>query len=336
MSTKVRHKMIKGMAFYTLADYWGNFLFYIAIWAVLFALSEQTMTTQVKIGYVLLILYLMGFLASLMSALLGLGRGVVALRNIGEMKQSLTKAESDNGRDGCFASDSTPGVIELRGIQHAYHHNQDDQGFVLGPFDLTFQLSELIFFIGGNGSGKTTLALILLGLYTPGHSGGYLNGELITDINRDAYRQQFAVVFSDAFLFESLFAHECSELQERVEELISKLRLTCKVKFENNRFSSIDLSQWRGQQKRLVLLSAYPDNRPFYLFDEWGADQEPLFKNIFYTELLPEFKLQGKTVFVITHDDHYYHLADRCIRFESGQVINQCLVKAYDENEVLA
>lgn len=34
------------------------------------------------------------------------------------------------------------------------------------------------------------------------------------------------------------------------------------------------------------------------------------------------FKLQGKTVFVITHDDQYYHLADRCIRFESGQVIN--------------
>ncbi|MFA5921358.1 MAG: cyclic peptide export ABC transporter [Methylococcaceae bacterium] len=316
----IRHKMIKGMAFYTLADHWGNLLFYIAIWAVLFVLSEPAMTTQIKIGYVLSILYLMGPLASLMSALPGLGRGIVALRNISAMKQSLTKAESDNGSDSCFACDSNPSVLELRGIQHAYHHNQDDQGFVLGPLDLTFQPGELVFFIGGNGSGKTTLALILLGLYAPDHGGVYLNGELITDMNRDAYRQQFAAVFSDAFLFESLFGHEHGDVGERVQELLGKLQLKHKVKLQDNRFSTLELSQ--GQRKRLALLSAYIDNRAFYVFDEWAAEQDPVFKNLFYTELLPELKALGKTVLVITHDDQYYNLADRYIRFESGRIVN--------------
>ncbi|CAG0956286.1 partial ABC transporter ATP-binding/permease protein YojI, partial [Myxococcaceae bacterium] len=177
---------------------------------------------------------------------------------------------------------------------------------------------ELVFLVGGNGSGKTTSAMILLGLYTPDQGDIRLNGVLVTDANRDAYRQHFAAVFSDAFLFDSLFGHEDAAAAERAHELLGKLQLRHKVTLHGNRFSTLDLSQ--GQRKRLALLSAYLDNRAFYVFDEWAAEQDPVFKNLFYTELLPELKAQGKTVLVITHDDQYYHLADRCIRFESGRL----------------
>jgi len=56
------------------------------------------------------------------------------------------------------------------------------------------------------------------------------------------------------------------------------------------------------------------------LFDEWASDQDPPFKGIFYTQLLPELKARGKTVLVITHDDKYFHLADRFIKLDYGKI----------------
>lgn len=62
-------------------------------------------------------------------------------------------------------------------------------------------------------------------------------------------------------------------------------------------------------------------DRPVYVFDEWAADQDPLFKRVFYTELLPDLRARGKAVLVITHDDQYFELADRCIKLEAGQLV---------------
>jgi putative ATP-binding cassette transporter len=317
----IRQKIIQGKAFYTLADHWGNLLFYLAIGAVLFVHPGMAAESRLKVGFVLSVLYLMGPLASLMIALPGVGKGVAALRYFNGMKASLAAPDTEEvDAEDCFGLTHDPAVLELRNIRHAYYHDRDERSFTLGPIDLTIHPGELVFLIGGNGSGKTTLAMIILGLYTPDHGEIYLNGVLVTDANRDAYRQHFAAVFADAFLFDSLFGHEDDAVTERVHELLGKLQLKHKVKLRDNRFSTLDLSQ--GQRKRLALLSAYLDNRAFYLFDEWAAEQDPIFKNLFYTELLPELKAQGKTVLVITHDDQYYHLADRCIRFDSGQIMD--------------
>lgn len=97
------------------------------------------------------------------------------------------------------------------------------------------------------------------------------------------------------------------------------MQLSHKVKIEQGRLSTIDLSQ--GQRKRLALLTAYLEERPIYVFDEWAADQDPYFKNIFYLELLPQLKARNKTVFVISHDDRYYDIADRLIKLDEGQVV---------------
>ena len=91
-----------------------------------------------------------------------------------------------------------------------------------------------------------------------------------------------------------------------------------KVKVENGVLSTLELSQ--GQRKRLALLTAYLERRPIYFFDEWAADQDPQFKAVFYFEILPELKALGKTVFVISHDDQYYPLADRLIKMTDGQI----------------
>jgi len=69
------------------------------------------------------------------------------------------------------------------------------------------------------------------------------------------------------------------------------------------------------------LLTACLEDRAFYVFDEWAADQDPHFKEIFYETLLLELKAKGKTVVVLSHDEKYYHIADRIIKLDYGQLV---------------
>ena len=63
------------------------------------------------------------------------------------------------------------------------------------------------------------------------------------------------------------------------------------------------------------------------MFDEWAADQDPGFKDVFYLQLLPGMKAAGKTVFVITHDERYYSTADRVIKLEEGVVVSDIVTR---------
>ena len=86
-------------------------------------------------------------------------------------------------------------------------------------------------------------------------------------------------------------------------------------------FSTLDLSQ--GQRRRLALLSAWLEDRPFCILDEWAANQDPAFKRIFYAKLLPEMKAAGKGLLVISHDEDYFDAVDRVVRLREGRVLDE-------------
>jgi putative ATP-binding cassette transporter len=209
--------------------------------------------------------------------------------------------------------------LELSSVTHSYIRESDDYNFILGPISLTLVPGEIVFIVGGNGSGKTTLAKLLIGLYTPEQGCIYLDGvPIASQADRECYRQNFAVVFSDAYLFDRLLGLSGTELNARAQQYLKQLNLANKVTIEDGRLSTLALSQ--GQRKRLALLTAYLEDRPIYVFDEWAADQDPQFKDIFYLQLLPELRNRNKAVIVISHDDRYYHVADRVIKLEMGQI----------------
>ncbi|HEX7774274.1 MAG TPA: cyclic peptide export ABC transporter, partial [Pyrinomonadaceae bacterium] len=209
-------------------------------------------------------------------------------------------------------------TLELAGVTHAYYRESEDDNFVLGPIDLTFNRGELVFLTGGNGSGKTTFAKLLTGLYIPESGEIRLDKNIVTDETRDDYRQNFSVVFSDFYLFETLLGLENNATDAQAQHYLQQLHLNHKVTVENGALSTTSLSS--GQRKRLALLTAYLEDRPFYVFDEWAADQDPLFKKIFYHQLLPELKSRNKTILVISHDEAYYHIADRVVRLNYGML----------------
>lgn len=300
----------------------GTTFFFITLGLFLFVAPRLiSISPQVLTGYVLVFGFLMvpvGVITSLMSHI---GRANVALRNIKSLGIEL------GGED--LAPLPLPGsnghspALQFENVTHAYTSEDQNAGFTLGPIDLSIEPGELVFVIGGNGSGKTTLAKVITGLYLPQTGHVRFNGQIVTERNQETYREHFTAVFSDFFLFENLLGLEHHSLDEQARDHLKQLRLDHKVTVTDGVLSTIDLSN--GQRKRLALLTAYLEDRPVYVFDEWAADQDPIFKNFFYHHILPELKQRGKTVFVISHDDQYYGVADRLIKLDYGQITHDSL-----------
>jgi putative pyoverdin transport system ATP-binding/permease protein len=297
---------------------WAEALFFIAVALVLFVGPlYQVISPTVLIGYVVVILMLRGPVEGLINLLPTLSQGAVSINKLQNLSSSVA-ATAVEGDGVATHAKGTFSKLEVSGIAHQYLGESDLESFTLGPASFTIHSGELVFIIGGNGSGKTTLAKILAGLYAPEKGEVRLDGIPVTDQNRDWYRQNFTAVFSDFFLFDSLFGLEGAADTPEAKEYLHKLALAEKLKVRNGVFSTIDLSQ--GQRKRLALFIAYLENRPVYIFDEWAADQDPRFKEVFYRSLLPGLRANGKTVIVITHDDSYYNMADRIIKLTAGKI----------------
>lgn len=316
-----RRLRIAAALIYGTAAAWGHLLFFVVIGVLLFLRPAfLDVEAGTLIGYTVVLLYMMTPMQTLLDSFPTLGRADVAVDKIERLGFDLSDDAPDLWAPPAVAA-APPAFerLELDGVTHAYHREGADHEFRLGPVDLALEPGELVFLVGGNGSGKTTLAKILVGLYAPDDGEIRLDGRPVDEARRDAYRQRFSVVFGDFHLFDRLLGLEAPDLDERARGYLESLEIAHKVRVDGGVLSTTDLSQ--GQRKRLALLIAYLEDRPVYVFDEWAADQDPVFKEVFYRQILPDLKARGKAVVAISHDDRYFHLADRVLKLEDGKVL---------------
>jgi putative ATP-binding cassette transporter len=180
-------------------------------------------------------------------------------------------------------------------------------------------MGKVYFIRGNNGSGKTTLMRVLLGLYQAKSGRLLVNGQPIAEPSNAAYRDLFAVVFSDFYLFKKLYGLPAADEAE-LNDLLTLFQMENKVSIDDGIFSDLNFST--GQRKRLALLVALLEKKQIIVLDEWAADQDPEFRQEFYERIIPKLRELGKTVIAITHDDQYYELADHVIYMENGQSLH--------------
>jgi putative ATP-binding cassette transporter len=316
-----RRHHLSGQASYTVAASWGQLLSFVVIGLLIFLPSQFIgVSEQVLTGYTLALLFMTTPLQGIMLTAPNLGRANLALKKVEELGLQLASQPAEVEPRAASASAASWRSLEMIGVTHQYRREGQEHNFVLGPLDLQFLPGEVVFLTGGNGSGKTTFAKILAGLYAPESGEIRLDGRPVTDEERIEYRELFSTVFSDFFLFDKLLGLDGPGLDAQAQDYLAQLQLSHKVDVRQGGFSTTELSQ--GQRKRLALLTAFLEDRPIYLFDEWAADQDPTFKHFFYYDLLRELKSRGKTVFVISHDDRYYRVGDRLLKFENGNLIS--------------
>ena len=210
--------------------------------------------------------------------------------------------------------------ISLSGVQFSYPPQGQDRSFAVGPMDFDVRSGEIVFLTGGNGSGKSTFLRLLTGLYAPTDGEVRVDATAVDAVNRQAYRDLFAAVFSDYHLFRRLYGVDPADPAE-IQEWLARLDLDGKTQFVGDRFEPIDLST--GQRKRLALLAAVVEDRPMLVLDELAADLDPAFRRTFYEDILPSLKRGGRTIVAATHDDRYFHVADRRFHLVDGRIAGE-------------
>lgn len=307
---------------FVILDAWNQILFYLMIAGILFLFPRDGSTSlEILTGYIFASLYVMTPIWSIIGTIPVFLNGQVSLGKLEELGVLLSTEQDE---DSVALPESADNIeLELANVEFHYESGGGDNRypFHLGPVDLTVSPGEILFIVGGNGSGKSTLVKLLAGLYAPEDGNIKLGGQPVTDANRDWYRQHISVVFSDFYLFDGLLGESAADVDDRSNTFLKKLELDHKVKVTDRMFSTVELSQ--GQRKRLAMLTSLIEDRPINIFDEWAADQDPHYKDIFYSRLLPELKAQGKTVIVITHDDRYFNHGDRVIKLQDGEITPQ-------------
>lgn len=234
------------------------------------------------------------------------------------LEEALTKnIEKTSGVAKKEAAITFKHQLTLSGVTFAYTNTDGKMGYKLGPTDLDLHKGEVLFIVGGNGSGKSTMLKVLTSLY-PKESGKiFVDGRVITEENIEQYRELFAAIFTDFYLPNHLLGVKKVNVK-KVNQLLQLFGLKGKTAFKENRFTTMQLST--GQRKRLAMVTSFLENKEIYIFDEVAADQDPDHRKLFYEFILPDMKKAGKTCIVVSHDDHYFHTADRILEMKNGKL----------------
>ena len=306
-----RRHIIRADTYHLSAVNWSNIMMLGAIGLVFWmANSLGWSDTNVAATFSLTLLFLRTPMLSAIGALPTLLTAQVAFNKLNKFQ--LASYEADFPRSLEPARWQT---LEMRDVVFQYA----DKTFSVGPLNLKIERGELLFLIGGNGSGKSTLAMLLTGLYQPVSGAIYLDGKKIEASNQDDYRKLFSAVFTDVWLFDRLLGPQGAQANaELVSSWLERLKMSEKLELENGTILNLKLS--KGQRKRVALLLALAEERDIILLDEWAADQDPHFRREFYQLLLPLMQQMGKTIFAISHDDHYFIHADRLLEMRQGQL----------------
>lgn len=196
-------------------------------------------------------------------------------------------------------------MIELRGL-----HKSFGQNHVLAGVDLSIEHGKSMVIIGGSGTGKSVLLKSILGLITPDQGQILVDGQDVTQADRDAFLARFGMLFQGGALFDSLpvwqniaFRLMRGSLKRPKDEArdiaIEKLR---RVGLKPDVADQFPAELSGGMQKRVSLARAIAAEPEIIFFDEPTTGLDPIMSGVI-NDLIREIVVDmGATAMTITHD----------------------------------
>ena len=196
-------------------------------------------------------------------------------------------------------------MIKLIGVKKSFGNNH-----ILRGVDLTVDRGTSFVIIGGSGTGKSITIKSILGLVTPDAGKITVDGQDVTQTDRDAFLARFGMLFQGAALFDSLpvwqnvaFRLLRGSLKRPKDEArqiaIEKLR---RVGLTPDVADRLPAELSGGMQKRVGLARAIAADPEIIFFDEPTTGLDPIMAGVI-NDLIREIVVEmGATAITITHD----------------------------------
>lgn len=304
---------------YTNNELLGSYGWLVILGIPVFILPMMNASIGTMIGSIaIVILYLMGPVNGLINAIPFFTRIRISIDRIEKFSNELGILRARPVDELLLSQSHCFSTISFHNVSYHYKHPHSDKGFSLGPVSLEVNRGDLIFVTGDNGSGKSTFLMLLSGLLSPSEGRVVMDGETIGSGNSFLLRKQISAVYVDGYLFKKNYDQVRQPGDEvNFQRYLQLVRLD-KFGLKNTSDRSRQLS--KGQQKRLALVQALMEEKDILVLDEWAAEQDPSFRNYFYTSMLQQLQAMGKTIIAVTHDDRYFPLANRVFHFRQGSL----------------
>jgi cyclic peptide transporter len=297
----------------------GQGFFYVLMGFILFYFPMNSNGGVEKvITYLFLIIYMLGPISRIAEMVPTMSFVKIAIKQLRRLEFDILSIKNEFDFEEAAAEKPFQfKEIRFEEVYFTYDNEREEEQFTLGPINISIESGKTHLIFGENGGGKSTFMKVFSGLYKPNSGNIYIDDHRLDYDEYDYYRNQFCAVYSEFYLFDTLYGLKNID-ENRLETWLRKMKIFDKVSLEGDKLSTINLSS--GQRKRLALVIALMENKPIMILDEWAAEQDPDFKKIFYHEILPELGSDNRTVVLISHDDKYFDCSERIFRISNAEL----------------
>ena len=214
--------------------------------------------------------------------------------------------------------------IKFENVNYKY---DDSNEYVLKNINLDVKAGEIVAFVGKSGSGKTTLVNLLARFFNTDEGKTTVNGVNIKNIHLDIYRNKFAIVPQETFLFGGTIKENIS-FGKNVsdEEIISAAKMANAYNFIqedlSNKFETEVGERGAllsgGQKQRIAIARALIKNPEIMILDEATSALDSESEKLVQEAL--DSLMEGRTTFVIAHRLSTIVRADKIVVMENGEI----------------
>lgn len=214
--------------------------------------------------------------------------------------------------------------IKFENVNYKY---EDSNEYVLKNINLDVKAGEIVAFVGKSGSGKTTLVNLLARFFNTDDGTVKVNGVNIKNIPLKIYRNKFAIVPQETFLFGGTIKENISFGKEVTdEEIISVAKMANAYNFIQedlpNKFETEVGERGAllsgGQKQRIAIARALIKNPEIMILDEATSALDSESEKLVQEAL--DSLMEGRTTFVIAHRLSTIVRADKIVVMEDGEI----------------
>ena len=214
--------------------------------------------------------------------------------------------------------------IKFENVNYKY---DDSNEYVLKNVNLDVKAGEIVAFVGKSGSGKTTLVNLLARFFNTDEGSVTVNGVNIKNIPLKIYRNKFAIVPQETFLFGGTIKENISFGKEVTdEEIITAAKMANAYNFIQedlpNKFETEVGERGAllsgGQKQRIAIARALIKNPEIMILDEATSALDSESEKLVQDAL--DSLMEGRTTFVIAHRLSTIVRADKIVVMDNGEI----------------